>query len=125
MKTKLYAGCLLASLTLAWCNVNSESMGDITVNVEGDVIDNSVTTSTPVVETPSVAQGLCAQVTEATFVSFNADCSQGTVKGDINQDYTFIQEVEYLLSGVVKVGNGNIAMRARLNTMQLSLAESV
>ena len=52
MKTKLYAGCLLASLTLAGCNGNSESMGDITVNVEGDVIDNSVTTTTPVVETP-------------------------------------------------------------------------
>lgn len=113
MKTKLYAGCLLASLTLAGCNGNSESMGDITVNVEGDVIDNSVTTTTPVVETPSVAQGLCAQVKEATFVSFNADCSQGTVKGTINQDYTFMQEVEYILSGVVKVGNGNIAIASK------------
>ena len=112
MKTKLYAGCLLASLTLAGCNGNSESMGDITVNVEGDVIDNSVTTTTPVVEIP-VAQGLCAQVKEATFVSFNADCSKGTVKGTINQDYTFMQEVEYILSGVVKVGNGNIAIASK------------
>ena len=43
MKLNMYAVGLLASLVLAGCDGNSESAGDITVNVEGDNIDNSVT----------------------------------------------------------------------------------
>ena len=114
MRTNLYVGCLLASMALAGCDGNSESAGDITVNVEGDVIDNSVTTTeTPDVETP-VVTGLCAQVEEAAFVAFNDDCSQGTVTGTIDTDYTFLQEVNYILSGVVQVGNGNVAIASQV-----------
>ena len=114
MRTNLYVGCLLASMALAGCDGNSESAGDITVNVEGDVIDNSVTTTeTPDVETP-VVTGLCAQVEEASFVAFNDDCSQGTVTGTIDTNYTFLQEVNYILSGVVQVGNGNVAIASQV-----------
>ena len=42
MRTNLYVGCLLASLVLAGCDGNSESTGDITVNVEGDVITTAL-----------------------------------------------------------------------------------
>jgi len=112
MKLKMYAVGLLASLVLAGCDGNSESAGDITVNVEGDNIDNSVTnnntednTPDPVAPTPT---GLCAQVVEASFVDFNDNCSTGTVSGTIDSDYTFIEEVQYILSGVVKVGDGNV-----------------
>ena len=106
------AGCLLAtSIVLAGCDGNSESMGDITVNVEGDVIDNSVTNNNSDDNNnggDDNTSELCAEITEASFVSFNDDCSQGTVTGTIDSDYTFIEEVQYVLSGVVTVGAGNV-----------------
>ena len=106
------AGCLLAtSIVLAGCDGNSESMGDITVNVEGDVIDNSVTNNNSDDNNnggDDNTSELCAEITEASFVSFNDDCSQGTVTGTIDSDYTFLEEVQYVLSGVVTVGAGNV-----------------
>ena len=112
MKINMYVIGLLASLVLAGCNGNSESAGPITVNIEGDNIDNSVTnnnTDETVSDTSeTVATGLCAQVVEADFVSFNADCTVGTISGTIDTDYTLLEEVQYILSGVVKVGEGNV-----------------
>ena len=112
MKINMYVIGLLASLVLAGCNGNSESAGPITVNIEGDNIDNSVTnnnTDETVSDTSeTVPTGLCAQVVEADFVSFNADCTVGTISGTIDTDYTLLEEVQYILSGVVKVGEGNV-----------------
>jgi hypothetical protein len=112
MKINMYAVGLLASLVLAGCNGNSESAGPITVNIEGDNIDNSVTNNntddTASDTSDTVATGLCAQAVEANFVSFNADCSVGTISGTIDTDYTLLEEVQYILSGVVKVGEGNV-----------------
>ena len=99
MKLNMYAVGLLASLVLAGCDGNSESAGDITVNVEGDNIDNSVTNNNTEDNTPDPAPtptGLCAQVVEASFVSFNDNCSTGTISGTINTDYTLIEEVQYI-----------------------------
>ena len=111
------AGCLLAtSIVLAGCDGNSESMGDITVNVEGDVIDNSVTNNNSDDNNDGGDDNtseLCAEITEASFVSFNDDCSQGTVTGTIDSDYTFIEEVQYVLSGVVTVGAGNVEITSQ------------
>ena len=111
------AGCLLAtSIVLAGCDGNSESMGDITVNVEGDVIDNSVTNNNSDDNNnggDDNTSELCAEITEASFVSFNDDCSQGTVTGTIDSDYTFIEEVQYVLSGVVTVGAGNVEIASQ------------
>ena len=45
--------------------------------------------------------------------SFNDDCSQGTVTGTIDSDYTFIEDVDYILSGVVKVGDGNVEITSQ------------
>jgi hypothetical protein len=106
-----FAGCLLAaSVALTGCDGNSESMGDITVNVEGDTIDNS--TTTPAVTAP-VTGDLCSAVVEAGFVTFNDDCSQGTVTGTIDSDYTFIEDIQYVLSGVVTVGAGNVEITSQ------------
>ncbi|MGB2145213.1 MAG: hypothetical protein ACPHV2_04445, partial [Porticoccaceae bacterium] len=112
MKINMYAVGLLASLVLAGCNGNSESAGPITVNIEGDNIDNSVTNNntddTASDTSDTVTTGLCAQVVEADFISFNADCTVGTITGTIDTDYTLLEEVQYILSGVVKVGEGNV-----------------
>jgi hypothetical protein len=91
-------------------------MGDITVNVEGDVIDNSVTNNNSDDNNDGGDDNtseLCAEITEASFVSFNDDCSQGTVTGTIDSDYTFIEEVQYVLSGVVTVGAGNVEIASQ------------
>ena len=104
MRTKLYIGCLVGSALLAGCGGGSESMGDITVNVAAP----AAAEPTPA----SAANNYCSEVTQADFVSFNSSCTQGTVTGTIDTNYTFISEVEYILSGVVKVGNGNIAIES-------------
>jgi len=51
--------------------------------------------------------GNCDLVTAADFVSFNSDCSTGTLSGTIDEDYTLRSEVQWRLSGTVKVGDGN------------------
>ena len=111
-RNTIYAGCLLAaSIALSGCDGDVESMGDITVNVEGDVVDNSVTNNnTEETSTDTGPTGLCAEVTEASFVSFNSDCSQGTISGTVDSDYTLIEDVEYILSGVVTVGAGCLSV---------------
>ncbi len=105
MRTNLYMGILLASAALTGCGGNSESTGDITVNVGG------TTATTPATVTPTASA--CDDVTKASFIAFNDTCSQGTVTGTIDTDYSFIKDVEYILSGVVKVGNGNIAIASK------------
>ena len=51
--------------------------------------------------------GDCDLVVAADFASFNADCSVGTLSGAVDKDYTLIREVQWRLSGVVTVGDGN------------------
>lgn len=51
--------------------------------------------------------GDCDTVVAADFVSFNADCSVGTLSGQIDADYTLTAAVEWRLDGTVQVGNGN------------------
>ena len=111
---KIYIGFLLAlCVAITGCDGDVESMGDITVNVEGDdnsIINNNQPDSSDDEEDKT---GLCAEVEEADFVSFNDDCSQGTVTGTIDSDYTFIEDVDYILSGVVKVGDGNVEITSQ------------
>ena len=127
MRSKHFCiGSLIAlGIALSGCDGNSESAGDISVTVEGDTIDESVTnnTTTPVVETPDptpeAPSGLCAQVVEASFVTFNEDCSQGTLAGTIDTDYTLLSEVQYILSGQVNVGSGDVEItsQAQMNAI--------
>ena len=52
-------------------------------------------------------RGDCDDVVEADFVSFNDDCSVGTLSGTVNEDYTLLSEVQWRLDGTVTVGDGN------------------
>lgn len=51
--------------------------------------------------------GDCSAVVLADFVSFNANCSVGTLTGTVNEDYTLLSKVQWRLDGTVKVGDGN------------------
>ncbi len=51
--------------------------------------------------------GNCGNVVTAGFVSFNADCSVGTLSGTVSQDYTLLSDVQWRLDGTVIVGDGN------------------
>ena len=85
-----------------------ESAGPITVNIEGDNIDNSVTNNntdeTASDTSENVVTGLCAQ---GRLILFHSMLTV-PISGTIDTDYTLLEEVQYILSGVVKVGEGNV-----------------
>lgn len=131
MKTQAYATVLLASLVLAGCDGNSESAGDISVTVENPVtVDNSVenntTTPAPVVAPDPTPTGNCALLTDAqraaSFVTFNTACTTATLTGTIDADYTLVEEVSYVLDGVVKVGNGNVEITSAAQMQDIQSA---
>ena len=96
---KLMLAVMVASATLAGCSGGEGD--DVAITIDG----GGPTPPTP--PTPPT-DGNCADVTKASFVSFNTGCSVGTVSGTIDADYTFISGVEWRLDGVVKVGEGNV-----------------
>ncbi len=49
----------------------------------------------------------CDNVVEAAFVSFNDDCSVGTISGEVDSDYTLTSDIQWRLDGTVRVGAGN------------------
>ena len=51
--------------------------------------------------------GDCNAVVPAAFVTFNLDCSIGTLSGTVNEDYTLLSAVQWRLDGTVTVGDGN------------------
>ncbi len=120
MKINTYAFGLLATLFLAGCNGNSESSGDIYVT------DNSTNTTADANSTSTVAttDNFCDSVEEAEFIGFNTNCTVGTFFGTIDEDYTLIEEVEYRLSGVVKVGAGNTEINSAAE-MQVIINDGV
>lgn len=116
MKINIYAFGLIASLFLAGCNGNSESSGNIYLN------DYSTHTSGSSDDTGN--DNFCDRVEQADFILFDDNCSTGKLSGDINQDYTLIEEVEYVLSGVVRVGAGNTDI-SQLSEMQEIISNGV
>ena len=120
MKINTYAFGLLATLFLAGCNGNSESSGDIYVT------DNSTNTTADANSTSTVAttDNFCDSVEDAAFIVFNTNCTVGTLDGTIDEDYTLIEEVEYRLSGVVKVGAGNTEINSAAE-MQVIINDGV
>ncbi|WP_239923504.1 hypothetical protein [Agaribacterium haliotis] len=76
----------------------------------GDDGDNVVITPPQPTPSPSsdpTAPGDCGSAVQASFVSFNQDCSVGTLSGVVNQDYTLDAERMWQLRGEVVVGQGN------------------
>jgi hypothetical protein len=51
--------------------------------------------------------GNCDSTVPADFVSFNEDCSVGTLSGVIDATYTLLSDLEWRLDGTVQVGRGN------------------
>ena len=113
MKYNLLFATLALSCSTALVGCGGDDGDDINItineNVDGGDGDNPRT-------------GDCALVTEASFVSFNNDCSVGTLSGLIDQDYTLISEVEWLLSGEVLVGEGNIEVRSDADVQAVKAA---
>ncbi len=100
MKQSLYLALLVPLLaSVVGCG---GSDGD-NVNITNDFVGPI----DPVNPNPPLPSGDCAQVVPADFVSFNSDCSIGTIFGTINEDYTLLSQVQWRLDGVVTVGSGN------------------
>lgn len=95
------AFALAASTALVGCG--GEEGDDVTIN-----IGSSAPTPTPTPSPTPTPVGDCALVEEADFVSFNNDCSVGTISGVIDSDYELISDVEWVLDGEVLVGAGNV-----------------
>jgi hypothetical protein len=98
-KQTLFIAFLL-SLTMTLVGCGGSDGDNVTIN-----IDETVDPDDP--DDPDNPTGDCADVVEADFVSFNTDCSVGTLSGTIDEDYTLLSQVQWRLDGTVKVGDGN------------------
>jgi hypothetical protein len=99
MKQSLYIALLVPLLSgVVGCG---GSDGD-NVNITNE-FGNTTDPTDPV----DPGNGNCALVVPADFVSFNTDCSVGTLAGTIDEDYTLTSEVQWRLEGTVTVGTGN------------------
>lgn len=101
---KFFLAFALAASTAALVGCGGDEGDDITINIDASEQTDGGSGSGG----GGSATGDCALVTEASFVSFNNDCSVGTLDGTIDTDYTLISEVEWQLDGEVVVGAGNI-----------------
>ncbi|WP_206046773.1 hypothetical protein [Mangrovimicrobium sediminis] len=99
LQRKLMVAVLLAATALAGCS--GDEGDDVTINIDAGPSEPNV----PGPNEPT--NGDCDTVVEADFVSFNDDCSVGTISGVIDEDYTLIVTVQWRLDGTVRVGNGN------------------
>ena len=100
------------SLFLAFSLASTAMLSACGGNDDGDtVVITPSATPTPTVTAPPVV-GDCADAVQASFVSFNNNCSRGTLEGVVDQDYTLTADVVWELKGPVLVGKGN----ERVNT---------
>lgn len=105
-QTKL--GMLIAVIcsTLVGCGGDEGDDVSITNNTTVNNYGDGGPTPTP---SPSPSPtGDCATVVEADFVSYNTDCSVGTLEGVILEDFELTSNVEWRLEGEVIVGEGNV-----------------
>jgi len=92
---------LVAASLSALVGCGGDEGDDITINIDASTGSGGSNPDTP-------SAGDCNLVTQASFVSFNSDCSVGTLSGVITSDYELISEVEWRLAGEVVVGEGNV-----------------
>ena len=101
-KRKTIYAVVAAASVLTACGGSGEG-DNITITVDNSVVNNApaeTTTNTP-------AAGCENAVTES-FVSYNSDCSVGTLAGVIDKDFILTNDIEWRLDGEVVVGNGNL-----------------
>ncbi len=103
MLNKEFLAAFLVAAAAVTTGCSSGSEGD-RVTIEIEAPDNGGGNPDP---DPDPGGGDCDQVVEADFVSFNDECSVGSIEGTITEDYTLTSDVEWRLSGTVTVGEGN------------------
>ncbi|WP_116364359.1 hypothetical protein [Parahaliea mediterranea] len=104
MKRKgLVVATLIALTTLAGCSGGDDG-DDVTINIDNGGDGGTTDPNDP---TPPPVDGDCDSVVQAGFVSFNDDCSVGTLSGQVDSDYVLTSDVQWRLSGTVRVGEGN------------------
>lgn len=114
------AFALASSVALVGCG--GDEGDDITINIDATEI---APTPTPAPTPSPTPTGLCAEVDEPnapSFVSFNGNCSVGTLVGTIDADYELISEVEWRLDGEVIVGAGNVTVSSDADVQAIKAA---
>jgi len=99
---KLFIALLAAAAVLTGCGGGDDG-DDVTINIEQTT--DGGTDGGGGTGTGSLPDG--APDPSKTFVTYNSDYSVGTLEGTIDEDVTLVAEVEWRLSGVVQVGDGN------------------
>ncbi|MFV0478574.1 MAG: hypothetical protein ACK5ME_12190 [Parahaliea sp.] len=102
IQKKLMAATLIAISLLAGCGGGSDG-DDVTINIDNGGGDGNGGDG----DGSGGDNSHCEAVAEADFVSFNDNCSVGTLSGLINSDYRLNSDIQWRLSGTVRVGEGN------------------
>lgn len=100
MHKRLLVASLIALTTLAGCSGGDDG-DDVTINIDG----GGDTPEPP--PPPPPPNGDCDNTVEASFVTFNDECSVGTLSGQVDSDYVLTSDIQWRLSGTVRVGAGN------------------
>ncbi|MFV0278255.1 MAG: hypothetical protein ACK5HY_13875 [Parahaliea sp.] len=100
MKRKgLIAASLIAATALVGCSGGEGD--DVSINIETEGSGNGNGNS-------GGSNTGCDTVAQVGFVSFNSDCSVGTLSGEVSSDYTLTSSIQWQLFGTVRVGKGNV-----------------
>lgn len=122
-KTKLSIALLFAAGIVAGCS-GGDNGDQVTINQtvnEDNSVDNSVTNpapTNPVDPTPEAPADCSDADVTPDFITINANC-EATLSGTIDQDYTFINDVEYRLDGPVLVGAGNVVISSAAQMQEI------
>lgn len=111
-KTNISVALLLATGLIAGCSGDDGDAVVINQTVEGDTVNsNNTTTAAPEPEPETeTAPAECSDADpNPAFVTINDNC-EATVSGLIDEDYTFVNSVQYRLDGPVRVGAGNVTI---------------
>lgn len=103
-KRKTIYAVVAAASVLTACGGSGE--GDV-INITVDNSDNSVVNAAPDNNTDNTVSAGCENAVTGSFVSYNSDCSVGTLQGLVDKDFTLTSDIEWRLDGEVVVGNGN------------------
>ena len=103
MRTKLFLAVALVSSTLLTACSGGSGGDDVTINISETAVDDSSTDGGS-----DGGTGSCADTVATSFISYNTDCSTGTLSGNVDTDFILTADIEWRLDGIVAVGAGNV-----------------